>query len=84
MVNPYVKVFVCEITGIKTTYTYNGNSIVSGIVRAEFEYPKEYLDSFSKKEKQQAALPKTKQMFTNPKTGKEVSYYRAKTLGLVK
>ena len=84
MIKPYVKVFVCELTGIKTTYTYNGASIVSGIVKAEFEYPKEYLDEFAKKEKRQSNLPKTKQMYLNPKTGKEVSYYRAKTLGLVK
>ena len=84
MVNPYTKTFVCESTGIKTTYTYNGASIVNGIVKAEFEYPKEYLDEFNKKEKYQKNLPKTKQMYLNPKTGKEVSYYRAKTLGLVK
>ena len=84
MIKPYVKVFVCELTGIKTTYTYNGASIVNGIIKAEFEYPKEYLDEFNKKEKYQKNLPKTKQMFLNPKTGKEVSYYRAKALGLVK
>ena len=84
MTKPYVKVFICELTGIKTTYTYNSESIVSGIVKAEFEYPKEYLDEFNKKEKYQKNLPKTKQMFLNPKTGKEVSYYRAKALGLVK
>ncbi len=84
MIRPYVKVFVCELTGIKTTYTYNGASIVNGIIKAEFEYPKEYLDEFNKKEKYQKNLPKTKQMFLNTKTGKEVSYYRAKALGLVK
>jgi hypothetical protein len=79
-----VKVFTCEITGISTTYTYRKDSIVSGIEKAEFEYPKEYLDEFNKKEKRQSNLPKTKQMFLNPKTGKEVGYYRAKNLGLVK
>jgi hypothetical protein len=84
MIKPYVKTFVCDITGIKTTYTYNGASIVSGIVKAEFEYPKEYLDEFNKKEKIKNNLPKTKQMFLNPATGKEVGYYRAKNLGLVK
>ena len=84
MIKPYVKVFTCELTGIKTTYTYNGASIVNGIIKAEFEYPKEYLDEFNKKEKRQSNLPKTKQMFLNPKTGKEVGYYRAKNLGLVK
>jgi uncharacterized lipoprotein YehR (DUF1307 family) len=79
-----VKVFTCELTGIKTTYTYRGDSILRGIEKAEFEYPKEYLDEFNKKEKYQKNLPKTKQMYLNPKTGKEVSYYRAKALGLVK
>jgi uncharacterized lipoprotein YehR (DUF1307 family) len=82
--NSLVKVFVCDLTGIKTTYTYRTESIISGIEKAEFEYPKEYLDEFNKKEKYQKNLPKTKQMFLNPKTGKEVSYYRAKVLGLVK
>ncbi len=79
-----VKVFTCEVTGIKTTYTYRKDSVVSGIEKAEFEYPKEYIDEFNKKEKKQSNLPKTKQMFLNPKTGKEVGYYRAKNLGLVK
>jgi uncharacterized lipoprotein YehR (DUF1307 family) len=76
--------YVCESTGIKITYTYRGSSIVSGIEKSELEYPKEYLDEFNKQEKYKTNLPKTKQMFLNPKTGKEVSYYRAKALGLVK
>jgi uncharacterized lipoprotein YehR (DUF1307 family) len=79
-----VKVFTCELTGIKTTYTYRKDSVVSGIEKAEFEYPKEYLDDFAKKEKIKNNLPKTKQMYLNPQTGKEVGYYRAKNLGLVK
>ena len=79
-----VKIFTCELTGIKTTYTYRKDSVVSGIEKAEFEYPKEYLDDFAKKEKIKNNLPKTKQMFLNPATGKEVGYYRAKNLGLVK
>jgi hypothetical protein len=54
------------------------------MIKAEFEYPKEYLDEFNKKEKIKNNLPKTKQMFLNPATGKEVGYYRAKNLGLVK
>jgi len=84
MIKPYVKVFVCEKTGIKSTYTYNGASIVNGMIKAEFEYPKQYLDDFAKKEKIKNNLPKTKQKFLNPATGKEVGYYRAKNLGLVK
>jgi hypothetical protein len=84
MVKAYTKTFLCEVTGIRTTYTYDGASIVNGIIKAEFEYPPGYIDAFNKKEKSNDSLPKTKQMFLNPKTGKEVSYYRAKSLGLVK
>jgi hypothetical protein len=82
--NKLISVFTCDVTGIKTTYTYRGSSIVSGIESAEFDYPKEYLDQFAKEEKRTKNLPKTKQMYLNPKTGREVSYFRAKTLGLIK
>ena len=79
-----VKVFTCEVTGIVTTYTYAGNSIVNGMVKAEFEYPKGYLEQFNKKQKQQDNLPKTKRLYLNPATGREVSYSRALSLGLLK
>ena len=82
--NKMISVFTCEHTGIVTTYTYRGSSISTGIEKAEFEYPKGYVEQFNKEQKRSSNLPKTKQMFLNPKTGKEVSYYRAKTLGLVK
>ena len=79
-----VSVFTCEITGIKTTYTYRGSSIVSGIETAEFEYPKGYLDQFAKEQKRADNLPKTKRLYFNPATGKEVSYARARAIGLLK
>lgn len=79
-----VKVFTCESTGIKTTYTYRKDSVMSGIEKAEFEYPKEYLDEFAKEEKHNNNLPKTRQTYFNPATGREVSYFRAKTIGLIK
>jgi hypothetical protein len=79
----FTKTFTCEHTGIKTIYTYQ-DSIVHGIESVEIEYPKGYLEALAKEEKRKDNLPKTKQMFMNPKTGKEVSYFRAKTLGLVK
>lgn len=81
--NKLVKEFTCEHTGIKITYTYRTDSIVNGIEKSEIEYPKEYLDQFIKEEKRKSNLPKTKQKYFNPATEKEVSYYRAKTLGLV-
>jgi hypothetical protein len=82
--NKLISVFTCDVTGIKTTYTYRGSSITSGIESAEFDYPKDYLEQFAKEEKRTKNLPKTKQMYLNPKTGREVSYFRAKTLGLIK
>jgi len=78
-----VKVFKDEETGIITTYTYAGNSIVNGIMKAEFEYPKGYLEQFSKKQKRQDNLPKTKRLYLNPATGNEVSYARAKALKII-
>ena len=82
--NKLISVFTCDVTEIKTTYTYRGSSIISGIESAEFDYPKGYLEQFAKEEKRSNNLPKTKQMYLNPKTGREVSYFRAKTLGLIK
>lgn len=76
------KTFTCEHTGIKTTYQYQ-DSVVNGIQSVVIEYPADYLKELEKNEKRNNNLPKTKQMFLNPKTGKEVSYYRAKSLGLV-
>ena len=83
MVKPYTKTFVCDITGIKTIYTYNRDSIVSGMIKAEFEYPPGYLEAFNKKEKRQDNLPKTKRLYLNPATGREVSYARAKALKII-
>ena len=49
--NKLISVFTCDVTGIKTTYTYRGSSITSGIESAEFDYPKGYLEQFAKEEK---------------------------------
>ena len=73
-----VSKFKCDITGIVTTYTYRGKSI------AEFDYPKGYLEQFAKEQKRLDNLPKTKRLYFNPATGKEVSYARARALGLLK
>ncbi len=79
-----VSKFKCDITGIVTTYTYRGKSIASGIESAEFDYPKGYLEQFAKEQKRLDNLPKTKRLYFNPATGKEVSYARARALGLLK
>jgi hypothetical protein len=82
--NKLVSVFTCDVTGIKTTYTYRGSSIASGIEKAEFDYPKGYLEQFAKEQKRADNLPKTKKLYFNPATGKEVSYARARAIGLIK
>lgn len=79
-----VKTFKCDVTGIVTTYTYRTDSVTSGIEKAEFEYPKGYLEQFAKEQKRQDNLPKTKRLYLNPATGKEVSYARARAIGLLK
>ena len=76
------KTFTCEHTGIKTTYHYQ-DSVVNGIQSVTVDYPADYLKEFERSEKRHSNLPKTKQMYLNPKTDREVSYYRAKALGLV-
>jgi hypothetical protein len=82
--NKAVSVFKCDVTGIVTTYTYRGSSITSGMEKAEFEYPKGYLEQFAKQQKMADNLPKTRRLYYNPATGKDVSYARARTLGLLK
>lgn len=79
-----VSVFKCDITGITTTYTYRGSSIVSGMEKAEFDYPKGYLEKFAKEQSRADNLPKTKRLYLNPATGREVSYARARAIGLLK
>jgi hypothetical protein len=78
-----VSVFKCDVTGITTTYTYRGKSIVSGIEKAEFDYPKGYLEQFAKEQKRAENLPKTRRLYFNPATGKDVSYARAKALKII-
>lgn len=82
--NKLVKTFTCETTGIKITYTYRTDSVTSGIEKSEIDYPKAYLDQFAKEQQRLDNLPKTKRLYLNPATGKEVSYARARALGLVK
>lgn len=74
--------FVDEETGVRTVYTYREN-IQRGIKSVEIFYPKAYSDELDRKAEIEDTLPKTRRMYMNPATGREVSYYRAKALGLV-
>jgi hypothetical protein len=73
---------VCEHTGIITVYTY-GEDKSRGVICVELEYPGDYIKELRGKERSNSNLPKYKQRFVNPKTGREVSYLRAKHLGIV-
>ena len=74
--------FVDEETGVRTVYTYREN-IQRGLKSVEVFYPKSYSDELDRKVEIEEKLPKTKRMYMNPATGREVSYYRAKALRLV-
>lgn len=77
-----IKEFTCTETGIKTIYTYQ-ESIVRGIQSVEIVYPSSYRNSAELQDEKNKKLPKSKQRFLNPETGKEVSYMRAKALGIL-
>lgn len=73
----------CKETGIRTVYTYQ-EPMSRGIQSVELFYPKNYLSEPDRLDQINQSLPKHKQRYINPESGKEIGYYRAKTLGLVK
>lgn len=81
MVNKKYEV-VDEETGVRTVYTYRDN-VQRGIKSVEVFYPKAYSDALDRKAEIEDTLPKTRRLYMNPATGREVTYYRAKALGLV-
>lgn len=80
-VQKLTKTFTCPVTKIVRTFTYKTHSIVSGIEKVELSYPKGTVLEV-KPDKTPLENPR-KKMYINPATGREVSYYRAKFLGLV-
>jgi hypothetical protein len=63
--------------GTTSIWKYNKKKNPYGPYQTIVKYPVGY--SFYP----DAKIPKSKQKYTNPKTGKEVSYARAKNLGLI-
>ena len=76
-----VKTFTCPVTKISRTFTYKTHSIVSGIEKVDITYPKGLIEV--QPIKQSSSEDPRKKMYINPATGREVSYYRAKFLGIV-
>lgn len=66
-----------EEDGIVSIWKYDKSKSPYGPYETIVKYPPGY--NFYPNRK----IPKTKKKYLNPKTGKEVSYARAKTLGLV-
>lgn len=67
--------------GIVSTWYYGMNL---GLYKVTIDYPKNYTSLEEDRKLQNKKTPKTKRRFVNPKTGKEVSYQRAKALGITK
>ncbi len=55
-----------------------------GPYKVTIDYPKDYTSLEEDRKLKNKKTPKTKRRFINPETGKEVSYQRAKALGITK
>ena len=70
--------------GIVSTWYYEKDRMNLGLYKVTIDYPKNYTSLEEDRKLQNKKTPKTKRRFVNPKTGKEVSYQRAKALGITK
>jgi hypothetical protein len=75
-----VKTFTCPVTKVVRKFTYKTHSIVNGIEKVEITYPNGV--TTVQVTKADTVDPR-KKMYLNPATGREVSYYRAKFLGII-
>lgn len=73
-----------EKTGVTHTWYFEKDKLNLGPYKVTIDYPKSYTSDTEDKKQANKKLSKTKRRFINPKNGKEVSYQRAKQLGLVK
>jgi hypothetical protein len=69
--------------GVKSVWSYDLDKFPNGPVSVEITYPKGSKHRDQILEEENAKLPLTKRKFWNKDTGKEVSYQRAKQLGLI-
>ena len=66
--------------GIRSVWKYDLDAYPNGPISVENFYPNGFVADVEKENK----LPKTQRKYINPANGKEVSYGRAKQLGLIK
>jgi hypothetical protein len=70
--------------GIVSTWYYEKDHLNLNPFKVIIDYPKDYTSLEEDRKLSNKKIPKTKRRFINPETGKEVSYQRAKTLGITK
>jgi hypothetical protein len=70
-----------DADGTKQVWQY---STTGDLMSVSIYYPKNYTSDAEDLKLKNKKLPKSKQRFINPKNGKEVSYQRAKELGIIK
>ena len=73
-----------SVDGVVSTWYYEKDRLNLGPFKVVIDYPKDYTSLEEDIKKKNKKVSKTNQRFINPSTGKEVSYQRAKSLGLVK
>ena len=69
-----------DYNGNRSVWTYDLKKYPNGPISVEFFYP----PGFTSQVEVENKLPKTKRRYINPKTGKEVAYFRVVQLGLIK
>jgi hypothetical protein len=69
--------------GVKSIWKYDLEKYPNGPIEINNTYPQNSKHRNQILEEENAKLPLTKRKFNNPASGKEVSYQRAKQLGLV-
>ena len=70
--------------GVVSTWYYEKDRLNLGPFKVTIDYPKDWTSQEEDLKKKNKKISKTNQRFINPKNGKEVSYQRAKALGLIK
>lgn len=69
--------------GIKSTWYWDKTKYPNGPYKVTTSYPEGYKSEEEERQLKNKKLPKTQRRYLNPETGKEVSYGRAKQLGLI-
>lgn len=73
-----------ELNGVTHTWFFKKDQLNLGPFKVTIDYPKDYSSEEEDRKTSNKKVSKTKQRFINPNNGKEVSYQRAKQLGLIK